>query len=533
MFSTPYHTLASNQNNVPNYTIPRDAQPSCAVWPHLANVRNSDTGNQVVQALSLTSLPLTSPRQEPSLLDRVQQSAIFLSYDQNPQISQQYQNMLLQFIKSQHKCFVENSPGFSFEQKIDFLHQLLGKYGFIPDTSQLLAHMITNINKILGCYTNSNTGSYFKVFKKESFTRGHLKRSQVRAQSGKVYELAHRLTKKEADTLVALNILFPHQIKWDNWGAKVIIGKGMYKVRLAINEAGEFVAVKKYPNAAKALEEYQAYEEIGGGQGFLKMYDIAIVEGKMGNTQAYLFMELIYGRDIFATMLELHAHYQENPEAAKSFALLAMRQCCKVLNSLHEKGLYYADLKPENVILDFKNFRQSGELRESDFKLIDYGSVSRNKKLEGPRELKGSAGYFPPEVVDILRRKDCRTYQRDTHDIFSLGRFFLDIYCALFHDCEADYIKDLFLEYDTLDFNGQQVSVSQSVVRYTNELKDINVKVAPTHMGFFNAAGVIPSSIEGIIIKCMSRNSKERPSITQVLQWLNNLKPENFGFSKN
>ncbi|HVM46230.1 MAG TPA: serine/threonine-protein kinase [Candidatus Thermoplasmatota archaeon] len=89
--------------------------------------------------------------------------------------------------------------------------------------------------------------------------------------------------------------------------------------------------------------------------------------------------------------------------------LATLRECLKILGHIHERGMLYMDVKPENFVLE--------SVEKGPF-LLDFGLC---RPLEnGAIKLRGavgSAGYAAPEVV----KKHVAT---EASDVYSLGRTF-------------------------------------------------------------------------------------------------------------
>ena len=82
-------------------------------------------------------------------------------------------------------------------------------------------------------------------------------------------------------------------------------------------------------------------------------------------------------------------------------------QIASVLEEIHEKGLVYRDLKPENVILD----------PEQTTKLVDMGQVVRLEEAVGPS---GTPGYMSPIQADIYKHR-VRSHVEPDSDVFQPG----------------------------------------------------------------------------------------------------------------
>jgi dual specificity protein kinase YAK1 len=108
-----------------------------------------------------------------------------------------------------------------------------------------------------------------------------------------------------------------------------------------------------------------------------------------------------------------------------------------VLNLFHEAGVVHADLKPDNILIDFDEQRQ--EIRS--MKIIDLGSsfllnVDETKLKDQIEFGQSTPEYLPPEIQLYLTRKFTQqnNYQISdfseiafVFDVWSLGSILLEI----------------------------------------------------------------------------------------------------------
>ena len=108
-----------------------------------------------------------------------------------------------------------------------------------------------------------------------------------------------------------------------------------------------------------------------------------------------------------------------------------------MLNLFHEAGVVHADLKPDNILIDFDEQRQ--EIRS--MKIIDLGSsfllnVDETKLKDQIEFGQSTPEYLPPEIQLYLARKFTQqnNYQISdfseiafVFDVWSLGSILLEI----------------------------------------------------------------------------------------------------------
>ena len=104
----------------------------------------------------------------------------------------------------------------------------------------------------------------------------------------------------------------------------------------------------------------------------------------MTKTHSFLLLEYCPGKD-------LSAYLDQEGCFSEAKCRFYIWQCIAAINSLHEKGIIYRDLKPNNIVLD-----ADGHLRLIDFNLSKVGFHSSLKRTNS---FCGSYAYMPPEVV--------------------------------------------------------------------------------------------------------------------------------------
>jgi len=98
-------------------------------------------------------------------------------------------------------------------------------------------------------------------------------------------------------------------------------------------------------------------------------------------------MEFCPGGDL-KKLLTLHSERGRFPESQARFYTAEL---VLALECLHERGIIYRDLKPENVLLD-----KHGHVRLADFGLVKQGVEG---SLEGGTSFLGTPLYLSPEMV--------------------------------------------------------------------------------------------------------------------------------------
>src|SRR6185436_3568663 len=104
---------------------------------------------------------------------------------------------------------------------------------------------------------------------------------------------------------------------------------------------------------------------------------------------------------------------KEHPEAFEEILV----QVLSALDYIHSQGIIHFDVKPDNIIVEFKD-------EEPRAKLVDFGIAARLNVLSGGRG--GTLSYMAPELFQKNAAIDHRI------DLYSLGMTCVEILCGEF-----------------------------------------------------------------------------------------------------
>lgn len=146
---------------------------------------------------------------------------------------------------------------------------------------------------------------------------------------------------------------------------------------------------------AVAVAERQFLAEVSHPS-IVKIYNFVEHPRPDGTPMGYIVMEYVGGH----TLREVLGTYAKPDRMPLDQAIAYMLEVLPALGYLHEIGLVYNDLKPENIMVT-----------DEQTKLIDLGAVSG---IEDYGYLYGTPGYQAPEIV--------RTGPTPATDIYTVGR---------------------------------------------------------------------------------------------------------------
>jgi serine/threonine-protein kinase len=180
---------------------------------------------------------------------------------------------------------------------------------------------------------------------------------------------------------------------------------------------------------------------------------------------AYLVMERARGRSL-----------AEFRDYALHDVLVIFRQVCLALEHMHRLGYVHADIKPQNILVN-------GNLK---VKLVDFGFAAPiGQQLDA---YKGTFGYLAPEqAAGRLTEKT---------DVFNVG-------AALYNVLTGQSLPSILPgEHESHGFVPRE-------------------KVTVTPPDVINAA--VPHELAAVILKCVSPDEFERPTVTHLKRYLHGL----------
>lgn len=185
----------------------------------------------------------------------------------------------------------------------------------------------------------------------------------------------------------------------------------------------------------------------------------------------YIVMEWVYGQQL---------KYLEKPLAEKKVRFL-VHQIATFLHCCSRKNMIYADMKPENILLD-----ATGRIR-----IVDFGCTRHVDDV--PECYMGTPIYFPPEMFDKILLPE--------HDVWGLGVLAYFLACG----------RHPFLAADPKDFSSLDFSTVEHGILH---------QPLTFHHAVWNEW-----SPEGIsfLQRLLEKDPEQRPTISRVLQlpWLN------------
>jgi len=276
---------------------------------------------------------------------------------------------------------------------------------------QLIKDAIDELDEVQA--SPADVGSKLKANKKTP--EAIIQLTQIRAASGKVYELINTPTPEQ---LASIKAKIGFTVDTGTLGTG-----GFGKVRYALDtETQEIVAVKKMDTRIKsdgtwkhsrrdAEQEINTFRQISDGQFTVKLHDYAHLTNANNDNKSYLFMDLAADFDGAKAIPKIHTVLATNNTNLSQLINTVSREYTRSVAELHSQGNYHRDIKPANFL--HKNIL--------NIKIGDYGLVTQdnNRPFTG-----GTKGYMVPE-------RNTSSYTAEKHDSFSLGMTLL----ALKNNC--------------------------------------------------------------------------------------------------
>eukprot|EP00347_Sterkiella_histriomuscorum_P022827 403337002 len=236
-----------------------------------------------------------------------------------------------------------------------------------------------------------------------------------------------------------------------------ILGKGGIAVVWLGQKNGEQVAMKQFPKQgnqcdSSAIVELQISRLIKNAKDTRGQEHIAkLLDSVEDKKDLWLIYELCKGRSLNEQLFEVKGEFYKGERIYKvnhwslyhsirntlpliKDFVIRMSEALSLFNRL---GIVHADLKPDNILIDFDDSIQ--EIKS--LKIIDFGSAfmlsSDGKSLKDQREFAMSTPeYLPPEIQQYLARKFTTQNNYEisdfsqcpfVFDIWSLGSILLEI----------------------------------------------------------------------------------------------------------
>lgn len=187
--------------------------------------------------------------------------------------------------------------------------------------------------------------------------------------------------KKELEHRIHLQDL---NIKMSDLRTKAIVGRGTFGIVKLVHHCNDESKVyalkcvdKKQVVRMMQQKSIQVEREINA-----QCYHPCImqfIKTFQDQSNVYFLTEFLGGGDLFFAIREIGMLTKQQTQFYSASIILA-------LEYLHERGIMYRDLKPENVLLDF----------EGNTKLVDFGCC---KKALRSYTLVGTPEYLAPEVI--------------------------------------------------------------------------------------------------------------------------------------
>jgi serine/threonine protein kinase len=250
------------------------------------------------------------------------------------------------------------------------------------------------------------------------------------------------------------NLICPHDFEIVEVVGKGGLGK-VSKVKYKVD--GNIYAMKSFRKSklkeAKQVEHAFNEKKILGS--ISHPFIVNIKYSFQSETKLYLIMEYLSGGEIYY-------HLRKTKYFSEKTAKFYLAQLVCVLDFLHENGIIYRDLKPENLVLDSNGY----------LKLTDFGIAKNNiKPGNTTNTFCGSAEYLSPEMIK-------GDYYNQSVDIWSLGIVFFEMLIGVppFFDKNIDKLyKKIFFNDPNYNIN-KNVKPSEQSIDLINKLLTKNQK---------------------------------------------------------
>ena len=191
-----------------------------------------------------------------------------------------------------------------------------------------------------------------------------------------------------------------------------------------------------------------------------RVFDIGEANGR-----AFLTMEYVDGEDLASLLRRIG---RVPPDKALQIA----RQLCAGLAAAHENGVLHRDLKPANVMIDGR-----GRAR-----ITDFGLAGIAEDFRGAEAQSGTPAYMAPEQLS-------GTDASVKSDLYSLGLVLYELFTGK-------------LPFTASAMGGAMGIVDQILTADPRPPRELN--------------GVLDKELEDLILACLSKSRKERPSALYV-----------------
>ena len=178
----------------------------------------------------------------------------------------------------------------------------------------------------------------------------------------------------------------PTPISMSSFKILSVVGRGYYgKVMLAEKlDTGHLYAIKSLQK--NRLAELSAFDSVSAERNILMKikhpFIVQLCFAFQSPTKFYLGLEYAAGGELFYHMTRLQTIELDN-------ARLYIAEIALALEHMHNLGIVYRDLKPENVLLD----------AEGHIKLTDFGLAKELSPTGTASTFCGTSEYLAPEVV--------------------------------------------------------------------------------------------------------------------------------------